>query len=361
MNKMIRTFNSVGQGAFYTEEFYNKYNEIEFTMVYDCGSYGNEKLIINEIKHSGLKDDIDLLCISHFHADHINGLEYLLKNYNVKRILLPFLHYEERIEVFLANSDASKFIKEFSLDPAETISKYFSDKEIQITFIQPSTENNQIRDSLLIDNLEDSISSGQPIMIKNHCKWIYVPFNFRFNQRSNMLKDELNKIGINIDNFTDKYEKIKDKIIKIYKSLKGDLNTNSLVIYSGNYINNKNKCKMECFNQHFYYRYWNRSGCLYLGDYNSKGKQKWHEFKNAFKHYFKNIGTIQIPHHGSRHNYTAKLNFKGNLLSVISAGINNKFRHPHASTLKQIILKDGIPIIVTEKASSRLIQKIECY
>ena len=197
MDKMIRTFNSVGQGAFYTEEFYDRDNKTNFTMVYDCGSYGNEKLIINEIKHSGLKQDIDLLCISHFHADHINGLKYLLENYNVKRILLPFLYEEERIEVFLANSDASAFIKEFSLHPEKTIHEYFRDREIQITFIQPIEEDYQNNEPININNLPNSISSGSPIGIYNYYKWIYVPFNFRFTQRSNTLKDELDKIDIN--------------------------------------------------------------------------------------------------------------------------------------------------------------------
>ncbi len=351
---MIRTFNSVGQGAFYTEEFYDKDYRPKFTMVYDCGSYGDKKLIINEIKHSDLKS-VDLLCISHFHADHINGLEYLLQSYNVKRILLPFLYDEEKIEVFLANSDASVFIKKLSLHPEETIQEYSRDKEIQITFIRPIDGDNPKNEP------RDIILSGQPIIINDDCEWIYVPFNFRFNQRSIMLKHELDKIDINIDNFTDKYEKHKNKIIGIYKDLKEDLNTNSLVIYSGYSTNYKNNCELECFIRHDYYRYHNESGCLYLGDYNAKRKEKWNELENAFQKYFDYIGTIQIPHHGSRHNYNKKLNFKGNLLSVISAGINNKFRHPHGSTLKQIVLQDGIPIVVTEEASNRFIQKIECY
>lgn len=71
---MIRTFHSVGQGAFYSEDFDN------FKMVYDCGSYKNKDLIENEVKNSfDTKEVIDAVFVSHFHEDHINGLEFLLK------------------------------------------------------------------------------------------------------------------------------------------------------------------------------------------------------------------------------------------------------------------------------------------
>ena len=98
-----------------------------------------------------------------------------------------------------------------------------------------------------------------------------------------------------------------------------------------------------------------------MGDYNAKGTRKWNEFEKGFKQYFYCIGIIQIPHHGSRHNYNPKLNFKPRLFSIMSAGIHNKFRHPHGSTLKQIILHDGIPIIVTENPHSKFIQKIDIF
>jgi len=85
MIKLVREFNNVGQGAFYTEKFYDDSNKLIYTMVYDCGSYGNRALIEKSIKENLKDKNIDLLCISHFHEDHINGLEYLLKEYRIKR------------------------------------------------------------------------------------------------------------------------------------------------------------------------------------------------------------------------------------------------------------------------------------
>lgn len=48
---MIGTFNSVGQGAFYTEELYCDNTNI-FTMVYDCGSYTSVDK--HHLKYKGL-------------------------------------------------------------------------------------------------------------------------------------------------------------------------------------------------------------------------------------------------------------------------------------------------------------------
>ncbi|MDE6005918.1 MAG: MBL fold metallo-hydrolase, partial [Oscillospiraceae bacterium] len=96
--RFIRTFHPVGQGAFYSEEFEIDGKET-FTMVYDCGSstispldkYG--KLKKNSKLQKIIKSDlgtkeIDLLFLSHFDADHVNGVELL----KPKTIVIPFIN-----------------------------------------------------------------------------------------------------------------------------------------------------------------------------------------------------------------------------------------------------------------------------
>ena len=85
--KIIRTFHPVGQGAFYTEVFQDK-DDTCFVVVYDCGTETGNRAMdkpledqITEFKRSiGSNPKIDILFISHFHADHINGLNSLLNN-----------------------------------------------------------------------------------------------------------------------------------------------------------------------------------------------------------------------------------------------------------------------------------------
>ena len=87
---MIRKFYPVGQGAFYSEQ-HKTADGKEFTFVYDCGSGKN---ISNEMKVKiattfPKNHIIDALFISHFDADHINGIESLKNNYKIERVFIP--------------------------------------------------------------------------------------------------------------------------------------------------------------------------------------------------------------------------------------------------------------------------------
>jgi beta-lactamase superfamily II metal-dependent hydrolase len=81
------------------------------------------------------------------------------------------------------------------------------------------------------------------------------------------------------------------------------------------------------------------AGCLYFWDYEAKGEQKWAQFINHYKNYWDYVGVVQIPHHGSKYNYNRQINQNNPKLSIISSGIKNRYRHPHASTLKRYYLR----------------------
>ena len=90
--KMIRTFHPVGQGAFYTERFYNEeQGKPVFMAVYDCGSVNVRQLKKAIDQTFGEDDIINLLFVSHFHSDHVNKIEYLKKRCQVKNIVIPVL------------------------------------------------------------------------------------------------------------------------------------------------------------------------------------------------------------------------------------------------------------------------------
>ena len=354
---MQRVFMPVGQGAFYIEKFNDG-----FTVVYDCGSYKNTSIVEENIENSILDKKIDLLVISHYHEDHINGLEYLFNKFDIKRMLMPYLDLTEKKESFIdadIKNSSNDFYKDFCVDPNEVLSRKFG-KSSEIIFVYPEQNPPASPNEIDIQNLNDNINSGDKITYKNKINdytWSYIPFNFQNTSRTKQFEKLTEHLNLDtIDEFKDYYIQNKDDFIKIYKKdMVGDINTNSLVLYSGVYSNIQttaySRKKSFSFIQ-------NISGCLYLGDYDVKGSQKMKEFDEKYKSFYKEISTIQIPHHGSKHNYNQRLNFKPNIISVISAGINNKFEHPHNETLKQIAIQNGIVILVTEEEETKLTQSI---
>jgi len=99
----------------------------EFTMVIDCGSSSTNRA--GEITHEYImnlgRTTIDLLALTHFHSDHINGIEFLLSRINVSALAIPdpdgsFLA-EDIIELARKRGTAIMYITEIiSVDFGET-------------------------------------------------------------------------------------------------------------------------------------------------------------------------------------------------------------------------------------------------
>lgn len=81
----------VGQGGFAGERIG------DFVVVYDCGSLSSTSMVEDYIDQASLYvDHVDLLFISHFDNDHVNGLRYLLSQVQVKRAVVAWIKPELR-------------------------------------------------------------------------------------------------------------------------------------------------------------------------------------------------------------------------------------------------------------------------
>lgn len=388
---MLRCILPVGQGAFYLERF--KSNGDIINVVYDCGSLTDVKIVEKEIKSNFIKgEEIEIVFISHIDKDHVNGLEYLLKYCKVKNIVFPYTKKKDKIalniEYFCNNNIPSynDFTYKFINDPYRAlrdlnsdtilygIREYHSDNDSNWTNGDENEEKFEVINSGI--NLSKFFLYGKNTPKIN---WEYVPFNFREDKRKKQFFDELKKnIGLpfeesDIDELLRMWNniKIRNAIIDAYKKVKGNMNTNSMVLFSGirdkyifqrpirrsnNYRSYYDYCCF-CYCKKCFDYVSKKNGCLYTGDYEANGAYKWHDLKNAFSEYWDYIGCVQIPHHGSYRNY----NHEFALLDayfIISAGCKNRFRHPSGLVIKDLYLNEKYPFIVTEQHDSEIILKI---
>jgi hypothetical protein len=95
-----------------------------FSWVYDCGSRRSQPLqtaIEAMVKWPLWPATIDMVVLSHFDDDHVNGLELLLKDRRVKWLVLPFSDWELRLREVCVGGEAgmSPSTALLQLDPVD--------------------------------------------------------------------------------------------------------------------------------------------------------------------------------------------------------------------------------------------------
>ena len=345
-------------------------------IVYDCGTTKpKSRGIRSVVNHSFKKDEnIHILFISHFDKDHISLIDELKKSVKkIERVVIPLLHDSEKI--FLSNiyrSLEQKSLAELVSNPNE-----FFGAETQIITISPDSEEkiggiNPINVSEISKTVQE-VSNGTPITLNDLINWVFVPFNHKYEERNKEFIDKLQEKEVDICKLkTDpKYifdAKIKKTIKAIYKSISGNINENSMFLYSG-------PLSIETSNIHYWRgRYWrdnicywhfdyyahryrsHRIACLYTGD----GNLNKVDVRTIYSKYWDLIGTIQIPHHGSLPSFDFNVLDRENFLCPISVGKSNPYGHPSQRVIGEILSKRSYPILITEDVDSTFIEIIEC-
>ncbi|WP_139372503.1 hypothetical protein [Pseudomonas fluorescens] len=118
-------FHPVGHGTFFTGVVWNKkLRRAAFSWAYDCGARSQHRVekAINDQNIAGwLPQEIDLLVLSHFDNDHVNGVEHFLRNRRVRWLAVPYMCIGQRVEEVLAGdaSTCSASTALFQLDPVQ--------------------------------------------------------------------------------------------------------------------------------------------------------------------------------------------------------------------------------------------------
>ena len=369
---MKRTFHPVGHGGFYSEEFKN------FKLVYDCGS--KSSLRVKEvIKNNFTKDEtIDILFISHFDSDHVNGIPALNEHCNIKQVVMPLLHENTKIAL-------TKLYKIYEPSLVSLIEnpKEFFGENTKIIYVKPNNEDNNridlqridpqpieletITDDLEIDS--NTILKSQKVSMNN---WIFIPYNDEHKDRKKELKKIFDEFTIDIEklekdsNYTlkmididsKKTLKYKEKFKKIYDRLTKKINENSMLLYSGRDITTVSaKLKKKSLEE---LMIGDRVASLYTGDSNLNKIN----IKEIFNPYWGNIGTIQIPHHGSKHNFNENILSDDKSYYCPISVPNESTNHPNIQVTESIQNNNSIPLNITydeDEILQELRNKLDCW
>lgn len=343
--------------------------------MYDCGTTIPRSRAKQEVvKQSFRKGEvIDILFISHFDYDHISLIDTLKETVQrIERVVIPLLHDEEKI--FLSN--IYKSLGEPRLATLVSNPSEFFGGETQIITVRPGFEEG-IGEREPVDVLESreavqEISSGTPLTLNGLNNWVYIPFNYKYQSRKEEFLCKLKEKSIDIGRLkTDpKYilnTEVKNPIKAIYKGISGNINENSMFLYSGPlckenldmhcwrrrcWCDDFHCCHFSCYAHHYDPQ---KVACLYTGD----GDLNKVDVRIIYQKYWNLIGTIQIPHHGSELSFNADVLDGKHFLCPISVGKKNRYGHPSQSVTSEILLNRSCPILVTEDVGSTFVEIID--
>lgn len=378
--RILRTFHPVGQGAFYSERFYDsRQRDSKYNIVFDCGvCLGKESTVKHVVKQNFTdSDEIDYLFVSHLDYDHVS-LAYNIVS-KAKNIVLPLVSEEHLVIAMLY------YIIE--------------DRNEMVTFFQEvidrlgrRNDNGSVifigGDDVEPDMQKNVIKSGTEIPKAWDSEWVFIPRNVNYRSRREELKDELGKVLIdsNFENAIKGFgiepigtadeliKKLKDKdlakivlkipvlrktIKKAYEKIEGGTNENSLLLYSGPKYEQTRYRLMRCTHRSSWgYCDNRRAACLYTGD-STCNMVDW---QTMYSSVWGLIGTIQLPHHGSVDSFdVATTPIDREYTFPVSFGTYNMYGHPSGKVLAYLQVCDCCVPLVTEMANSGYMQKIGKY
>lgn len=373
--KRERKFHPIGQGAFYTERHYYAEGK-EFNVVFDCGSDTKdskirfEDIIKKEYPKANKEENIiDILFISHFHADHINQIYTLIKYCTIKNVVIPLLDEGTKALIKIENYLESEFDSSSLIDdPFSYFNKNSETRVIGVKEWDNNQQNRYVNDKSTMDisrtgdnymnGIEEVDSGTHIISSKTGIDWLYIPYNYNYDENNKKFMKVLKENSIELTDI-DTIEKIEGQrrvIKKCYEELNRDLNKISMILYSGN--NEKEDiCCCRPFDCRCFYSC-NMTGCLYFGDLElTEDIAK--DIVKVLSQFIQSIQIIQVPHHGSEKNKVEIiLPFLEDLrCAVISYGIKNKDEHPSNKVLCNLIRFSIYPHLVTERKHSGFIQE----
>ena len=364
-------FHAVGQGLFsFGVLFEGRYPE--FTWVYDCGSTSDRLGLDKAIAALGRpqfdmpyypywpRKVLDLVVLSHFDRDHVNGFTNLMNKFRVDTLLIPLVPFAQRLEVLFSTPGyVDKASAQFLIDPVATIRQRYGDRVRQIILVPPSeggdgivgdgeqfdpppneptNNNDQPKTQLRASggwhrSVEYSDSNGPPVFelskgarLMAPADWEFIPYveawaftqvRSAFSLKAEKLKDELLETSRAKEHARKAaLKRLKDHYKTVFDTPEKK-NRISLFLYGGRVTVPPN--------------YYPRASLLYCGDGDLSSKPRWDSLERYLTtSRLSNLRVLQVAHHGSRNSWHSGL---ANAISpdyaVFSADPSHRHGHPH--------------------------------
>ena len=351
---------NAGQGLFYIGEI-NLSNRKTFKFIYDCGG-NNISGAINQ--HITKGEVIDMLVISHFDDDHINGLPDLFNKVSkIKRIFIP---YYRGIENYL-------LLMSYIYGNGATFDKV---DEIVLVNSSEGVEDEQDFNEIITEEVPDinryNLPNVKTGIIRNKVlsvekKWIFKFYNARISTDINTVISDINNLISN-----NNYKDLEELLERDLNAAKAGLRTIYSNYCSSKYNNSKQNQSSLCLYhapmeretwgihlmldngvrfEHYTKIY--QFGTMLTGDISLKTKKNsknYNEFKEHYKNEIGDIGIFLLPHHGANNNWNSLIlrDFMWPPIFLNSSGINNRFKHPGSMVIKELQNKGRIVCFANE-------------
>lgn len=376
-------FRNVGQGLCQTGNIRN------FYFMYDCGSKAKSAIItiIDRMEKIEKQPGLDLLVISHFDEDHINGLDKLMRTkLKPKKVVLPYLSPIDRLISALKSTDAEEWYLEFLIDPVG----YLLNNDITEIYVitgenpeapEPSNPENPLpkgddgsdfhfmppKTKGRFDSLDDQDTYAKHREAPNNYyfihhntlfsvsgKWQFKFFNLGISEikRQRFVQALANA---NLHNSTQILKVLGDKnkikkLKKAYKKIATNLNSTSLCLFHGPLTDRKGLVQVRT-NRYLYQGEKEALGVLLTGDFCMWTNSHFIRFT---KHYEKELNRTAIyllPHHGSKTGWNPDmiLQLPRDCFWLYCASINRYYDHPEKIVLDGMLSENILFSEVNEK------------
>ena len=274
----------VGHGGFAGEKIGN------FVVAYDCGSLSSTSMVENCVDHASEHvDHVDLLFISHFDNDHVNGLRYLLSQVKVKNAVVAWIKPELRAAYGVYTNGAYAAIIGLLRGDDVNVDEIGSEEREEETYGVNDIWEWIARSMMTVAEFNSIIAQMQAIGV-DVPRLTKDPYYLE-NQKENIntaFKDVFGAKGPNTKGLIMLSQRCKDVKIQFTE------------LFKGCWCHNGCGC---CFGPQVIDRL-KATSCLYVGDADLKNGTKNQLVQDFLKAHLKEtmLLLMQIPHHGSQYN-----------------------------------------------------------